>query len=482
MKCLYITQEYAPLFSEGGLGLSSAALPAALDGGHGTHHDLVLPYYPRLVDRLALRTEEVCVLPERRVTGIRAGATVHRLLDHQHSGDIFLIRADAWYDRPGMYRDEQYRPFADEAARGAFFGWCVAEWAAVEQRGYDLVHGNDWQSGAALAHFRDRFPDLPQILTIHNGLYSGDLRTEELDALGLPASALRMLREHADGRPSLLLAALLAADTVVTCSTGYVDDLLRETRGTAVGAALERARPTGIVFGVDAGLWDPAAADRPTYPYDASTVQLGKQLNKQELQKTLELHADEHVPVIGVCSRLVHEKGSDLLLEALEPMLRGQTAQLVLMGPADGHLKETLGALRADVPEFLAYVPRFDQDIAWLTYAGADLTVMPSRVEPCGLNQLIAYRYGTLPVASPVGGLRDTVVDVRVDPVDGSGFLIPEHSVQAVRSTVGEALAWLERPDVPAAVRTRVMRQDWSWARTARQYAQVYARLGGRAA
>ncbi|MFF5185736.1 glycogen/starch synthase [Streptomyces sp. NPDC000345] len=482
MKCLYITQEYAPLFSEGGLGLTSAALPAALDSGHGTHHDLVLPYYPRLVDRLGLQTEEVCVLPERRVTGIRSCATVHRLLGHRHSGDIFLIRADAWYDRPGMYRDEQYRPFADEAARGAFFGWCVAEWAAAEQRGYDLVHGNDWQSGAAMAHLRDRFPGLPQILTIHNGLYTGDLRTDELDALLMPASALQLLRQHAGERPSLLLAALLAADAVVTCSAGYVDDLLRETRGTAVGAVLERMHPTGIVFGVDTGLWDPAAVDRPTCPYDASTVLLGKQLNKQELQKTLELRADDDVPVIGVCSRLVHEKGSDLLLEALEPMLRGERAQLVLVGPADGCLRERLRALLADVPEYLAYVPRFDQEIAWLTYAGSDLTVMPSRVEPCGLNQLIAYRYGTLPVASPVGGLRDTVIDVRVDPVHGGGFLIPEHSVGAVRATVDEALAWLERPDEPTAVRTRVMRQDWSWARTAGQYAQVYARLGGRGA
>ncbi|MFI1357735.1 glycogen synthase [Streptomyces sp. NPDC020898] len=483
MKCLYITQEYAPLFSEGGLGLASASLPAALDRLHATHHDLVLPYYPRLVDQLGLRTEEVSVLSERQVTGIRSGATVHRLLDHRHSGDIFLVRADAWYDRPGIYRDEEYRPFTDEAARGAFFGWCVAEWVGTGRQDYDLVHGNDWQSGAAMAHLRDRFPALPQILTIHNGLYSGDVRAQELPELGLPAGQIELLRQHEQARPSLLLAALLASDAVVTCSGGYVEELLTETRGSAIGTVLERTRPTGIVFGVDDDLWDPSAIDRATYPYDVSTVQVGKHLNKQELQKRLDLRADGSVPVVGACSRLVPEKGTDLLLEALEPLVREGRLQLVLVGPADSVLSERLRALSADAPEHLAHVPRFDQDIAWLTYAGADLTVMPSRVEPCGLNQLIAYRYGTLPVVSPVGGLRDTVTDVRVDPVHGGGFLIPEHTAVSVRSTVLHALEWLERdPAGLAEVRTRVMRQNWSWARTAARYAQVYARLGERAA
>lgn len=483
MKCLYITQEYAPLFSEGGLGLTSASLPAALDRLHDTHHDLVLPYYPREVDRLGLRTEEVSVLPERQVTGIRSGATVRRLLGHRHSGEILLVRADAWYDRPGIYRDEEYHPFADEAARGAFFGWCVAEWVATAHRGYDLVHGNDWQSGAAMAHLRDRFPSLPQILTIHNGLYSGDLSAQDLPALGLPASQIPLLLRYQREQPSLLLSALLASDAVVTCSGGYVEELLAQTQGTAIGAVLEQARPTGIVFGVDSEVWDPAGVDRPTYPYDVSTVRVGKQVNKQELQKTLDLRADHSIPVVGVCSRLVPEKGSDLLLEALEPLVRHGRLQLVLVGPAEGPLRERLRVLRRDVPEHLVHVPRFDQDIAWLTYAGADFTVMPSRVEPCGLNQLIAYRYGTLPVASPVGGLRDTVTDVRVDPVHGTGFLIPEHTARSVRTTVLDALEWWEhRPTELAETCVRVMRQDWSWARTAGQYAQVYARVGGRAA
>jgi starch synthase len=482
MKCLYVTQEYAPFFAEGGLGLTSAALPAALDALHGTHHDLVLPYYTRLLEGSGLRTEQVFALPERQIAGRRSAATVHRLLGHRHSGDVFLLRADPWYDRAGIYRDEEYRPFADEAARGAFFGWCVAEWLALAGRSYSLVHGNDWQSGAALAHLRDRFPSLPQLLTIHNGLYTGALDAEDLLTLGLPSRQAGLLRRHAPERPSLLLAGVLAADAVVTCSRGYARELLDETRGTPLGTALDRARPTGIVFGVDEELWHPGALGRSTHPFDASTADAGKRVNKQALQKRLRLTEDDSVPLIGVCSRLVPEKGSDLLLDALAPLLARGAVQLVLVGPAERGLQTAIHRLAEQAPAHLAYVPRFDQDIAWLTYAGADLTVMPSRVEPCGLNQLIAYRYGTLPVVTPVGGLRDTVTDVRTDPAGGGGFRIPEHTAQSVRATVLDALGWMNRPGELTKARRRVMAQDWSWARTAGEYASIHTRLTDRAA
>lgn len=478
MRSLYITQELAPFFAEGGLGLTSSALPGALGTHCGLRHDIVLPYYPYLMERSGLRTQEVLRFPPWRVGNVQAEGSVHRLVQPFADSDVYLVRSDTWYDRPGMYRDERYIPFADEAERAAYFGWCVAQWLSAGEPRYGFIHGNDWQSGAAMAHLRDRFPALPQLLTIHNGLYRGDFAQSVLPALRLPAQRQRLLSEVSNGRPSLLLAAIQAADVVATCSDGYAAELLAPADDDPVVAALRGIGVSGIPLGVDVGVWDPGAVGRVHTPFDAATVAAGKCSSKRALQSRLALREDVTLPVLGVCSRLVPEKGTDLLLAGLAPLLRAGRLQVVLVGPATDEIREVLSGLADDAPGSLSHVPRFDQDIAWLVYAGSDLTIMPSRSEPGGLNQLIAYRYGTLPLVSPVGGLRDTVVDLLRDPVAGTGFFIPEHTARSVRETVLTALAWMARsPEQFDTVRRRVMGQDWSWAATARRYADVYHRL-----
>ncbi|MFE9499896.1 glycogen/starch synthase [Streptomyces collinus] len=476
MRALYITQEYAPLFAEGGLGVTAGSLPAALDDGHDFQHDIIVPYYPWLIRRLGLQTQKLCDLPARTVARVTSDASVHRLLDHGGSCEILLLRADAWYERSGIYRDEFYIPFRDEVERAAFFGWCVAEWAASGKRSYDIVHGTDWQSAAALAHLRERLPRLPQVFSIFNAHYRGELAGKETSSLGLPSRQLVQLLDSAGPRPSLLLAGLQAADAAVTCSVGYAAELLVPSDSDPLVAALRRTGIRGIQLGVDEDLWDPGAPGRASLPFTAATADHGKQANKLALQKHLSLAQDVSLPVVGVCSRLVPEKGTDLLLEALAPLLGHGRLQLVLIGPAVGPISSLLADLVAEgANRHIAHLCSYDQTAAWLTFAGADVTVMPSRVEPGGLNQLIAYRYGTFPVVSPVGGLRDTVVDMREDPTRGTGFVIPEHTARSVRETVVTALDWLggNAQEVSRA-RRRVMALDWSWARTAQRYAEVY--------
>ncbi|GAA2228062.1 glycogen synthase GlgA [Kitasatospora cystarginea] len=479
---MYITQEYAPLFTEGGLGLTSRALPAALQSERGIRHDLVLPYYPWLVERSGHRVEEVCRLPARSVAGVRAEATVVRLLDHGGPCEVYLVRADRWYARGGLYRDESYVEFPDAVERAAFFGWCVAEWVRRTGIRYDLVHANDWQSGAALAHLAAARRDgqRPRLLmNIHSAVYQGAL-TGPPDELGLPEEAVATLL-RAPGEASLLLLGLLSADAAVTCSPAYAAGLAGEFDGTAVGRALADLSLSGIVSGVDPGVWHPGAAGRPTQPFDPAdpeSVEAGKQLNKLRLQHRLGLREDDGIPVLGVCSRLVAEKGTDLLLDGLRPLLRAGRAQLVLVGPAVAELRGACDELVDELPGAVACLPRFDQEVAWLVYAGSDFTVMPSRAEPCGLNQLIAMAYGTLPVVTRVGGLADTVTDIRTAPADGTGFFIPEQTAEAVRQTVMEALDWLRAdPDAVAAARGRALAQDWSWSRTAAEFSSLYSQL-----
>ncbi|WP_019871715.1 glycogen synthase [Salinispora oceanensis] len=481
MRCLYITQEYAPYFTEGGLGLTSRALPAALQVEHDLMHDLVLPAYPRLITEHGLRTIEVHRLPAISLGGVTADPTVLRLLDHGGPCDVYLIAADNWYDRNGMYRDSGYRPFADEVERAAFFGWCVANWIDRSGATYDLVHGNDWQSGAALAHLRTRRrADSPALLmNIHSAVYEGDLARLTADPvhdLALPQDAVTRLREHAPGRESLLVLGLLSADAAVTCSPTYAREL-PQIHGDSVAASVwARMAHTGIVSGVDGEIWDPSAAGRSAVAFDQSNVAEGKSRNKAILQRRLGLHAQPDVPVLGVCSRFVYEKGVDLLLGALAPLLAEGRTQAVLMGPAVEPYRGALADLVAAHPQRAVHLPRFHQDTAWLIYAGSDLTVMPSRVEPCGLNQLIAMAYGTLPVVSPVGGLNDTVVPVGAG--DGSGWIVPAHTSQAVLDTMREALAFLQdQPDRVNELRCRLMGQDWSWARTANDFAELYRGL-----
>ncbi|MGD3112016.1 glycogen synthase [Streptomyces sp. YGL11-2] len=478
MRCLYLTQELAPYFVEGGLGQTARALPLALEQDHGLVHDLVVPYYPWLVDDHGLHTERVWSTKSLAVGGVSAPAQVDRLLVREGPGEVYLVRSGHWYDRAGMYRDAQYLEYADATARAAFFGACTAAWLTSTGRGYDLVHGNDWQSGPALAHLRSMRGASPRpalLLNVHSAEYTGVVAPGEISSLSLPEYWHRELAAAGD-EASLLLLGALAADAVTTGSPSYAQELLAQTADSALGGALNSRPLTGIVAGIDTELWRPEARARLTVPYGPQDVRRGKAANKRLLQERCGLKADPAVPLLGVCSRIVPEKGTDLLLEAIAPLVRDGACQLVVMGQGDAALVSALVSLARDVPLGMHHVPAFDQDSAWLTYAGADFTVMPSRAEPCGLNQLIAMTYGTVPVVSAVGGLRDTVIDLDSSN-EGTGFVLPELTAGALRHTVLRAARWLSGPaDQVEAVRRRVMAQDWSWDRSARDTAELYTR------
>ncbi|QIY98686.1 glycogen synthase [Streptomyces sp. S1D4-11] len=478
MRCLYLCQELAPYFVEGGLGQAARALPELLHRHHDLDHTLLIPYYPRLVDRQGLRTETVARLSAMTVGG---AATVERLVDHDGSCEVFLLRSDRWYDREGIYRDGRYVEFPDAAARAAFYGSAAAQWVRGSGRSYDLVHGNDWQSGPALAHLRHlrgRGGRPALLMNVHNGEYRGDVSPRQAAQLGLPDEFTARLLDKAQGSPSLLLTGLLAADAATTGSPGYARELAEAFAGTALGDALGPLRMEGIVAGVDRKVWDPASPGPLTVPYDGREVTDGKRANKRLLQRRTGLGADPRIPLFAVCARLVPDKGIDLVFAALGPLLTSGRAQLAVVGTGDAEYLKVLADLQDRAPRAVHHTPRFDQELASLVYAGADFTLMPSRVEPCGLNQLIAMAYGTIPLVSAVGGLRDTVTDLRDDPAEGTGFRFAALTSDAVGHTVDHAVRWLaEHPGEVERTRRRAMSHDWSWERTARQTARLYERV-----
>jgi starch synthase len=485
MHCLYLTQELAPYFAEGGLGLTAAALPHAIQRRMDVTFTIILPYYPSHVERAGLDVEHLLSLPSQTLGGRPEPATIWRAPQLCGPNEILLVRSDPWYARDGgIYRDRDYVEYADAVARSAFFGSVVVQWVKRHPGRYTIVHGNDWQSGMALfllARLRNmRREKHPRILyEIHSAEYRGDFMLDTAEAtLGLSASELEAVQMYACTQPSMMLLAMRAADALVTCSPTYARELFEVLAGTPMLQDLERLGIIGVVSGVDAEQWDPAIPAPPCQPYTVETVETGKQRNKLILQEHLGLMVAPHIPLYCICSRLVPEKGIDLVIEGLSELVRQRTIQLAVMGLGEPSYRTAFTRLQAAAPKAIRYCPLFDLTSARLLYAGSDFTLMPSRTEPCGLNQLIAMRYGTLPVASRVGGLNDTVIDVNQDKEHGTGFLLETPTARQLLHTVEESIAWFHGdPDNIATVRRRVMRLDWSWERSAAEYSKLYGQL-----
>jgi starch synthase len=413
------------------------------------------------------------------IGGRTAAAEIHRALDLDQPCEVLLVRSDEWYDRDGIYRDRRYVEFPDAGVRAAFFGACVDRWLAGQGDRFGLMHGNDWQSGMALFLIRGRTRGFrPRLLfNIHNAQYQGQLPPGELFELGLPRERREQAQRAAAGRPSLMLLALLAADRLVTCSPTYARELPSMLAGTPLSAPLARLALAGIVSGVDPAVWSPDRPGAIARAYDAETVTEGKRANRSLLQEVCGLRADPEVTVYGVCGRLVPEKGIDLVLAAIAPHLRSGRAQLVVMGPGEARYHQEIRCLAQDTPGRVRGFPRFEPDVARLLYAGCDFVLMPSRVEPCGLNQLIALRFGTLPIVAPVGGLNDTVLDLR-HRSSGVGLVLAAPASWALAQGLEFAHAWLHgSPPEVAAARRRAMAQDWTWRRTAGEFRDLYQRL-----
>jgi starch synthase len=276
------------------------------------------------------------------------------------------------------------------------------------------------------------------------------------------------------------LFAFCAADALVTCSPTYAQEIPTLLAKTRMLEPLKQRGITGIVTGIDMDEWNASHSDAPL-PYSPATVEIGKRVNKQALQTSLGLRVDPTIPLCGLCSRLVPEKGIDLILEGLEVPLRDGLMQLVVLGVGDSQYREAFTRLQAEMPEWVHYHPVFEMPRARLLYAGCDFTLQPSLTEPCGLNQLISMRYGTLPIVNPVGGLKDTVIDVLRTPDQGSGFVMPVPTAHALHNTVEQATRWLNGDPIQVErTRQHVMQIDWSWRRAAVEYCEIYGRCLGR--
>ncbi len=488
-RILFVAAEVAPIIKVGGLADVVGSLPKAL---HAAGHDvrIVIPKYD-VIDARRFPSQPI-------QSGLPVTWQGRQVVVNLNAGRLPATDIPVYFlDCPKIFHAGEVVPglqgvyantgdagvLRQELQRFTFFSLAVATTLADWGWQPQIVHLHDWHTALVAAagqiqraHGRP-FP--PTLLTIHNLQNQGRWPAAEVwDWLGWAGQELPLLtRRDGFGNLNQLQLGILAADAVNTVSPTYAREILTLEYGAGLTEDL-RGRPggvTGILNGLDDNFnpaTDPALVSR----YDRSSVTAGKAANKRALQQALGLPIDPSAFLLGLVGRLVPQKGIDLVA-AIVPALTELSAQLVMLGTGLPATERLVIQAATGAPERVAVRIGFDAAVAEQVYAGADGFLMPSRFEPCGLGQMIAMRYGTLPVVRATGGLRDSVTDLTADPVTGTGFLFEPPTAAALDEALHRAAALYRQPQGWGAAVQRAMRKDFSWSRSAQAYLRLYDQI-----
>ena len=477
-KILFVASEAYPLIKTGGLGDVAGSLPTALKA---LKQDvcIIMPAYREILQKVTGLT-----LISIHAEGVPE--TV-RLLEGRFPGTsvkLLLVDSPHHFDRQGgPYLDAEGEDWADNAERFATFAKTVSA-VALNQTGLDwqpdVVHCNDWQCGLipALLSLHPKRP--ATVFTIHNLAYHGYFHPDTFITLDLPKQLWGMHGLEFHGGLSFIKGGLAFADMINTVSPTYA----KEIRSQALGYGLEgllnyrTKRLTGILNGIDYKEWNPATDPHLAAPFNHRDLS-GKANNKQALQQQLGLPQRADAPLFGLVGRLVEQKGIDLVL-AIIPQLIAQNAQLVVLGSGDKRFQQSLLDIAAAHPYSIAVHIGYNEPLAHQIEAGADIFLMPSRFEPCGLNQIYSLRYGTVPVVRHTGGLADTVVDaneINIAAGSATGFQFETSTSDGLWTASQRAIQlYHKQPKVWQQLMVSGMKQDFSWKQSARHYLELYDR------
>lgn len=482
LRVLYVTAELYPWVKSGGLGDVAAALPPALTR-LGADIRLLLPGFPGFLDTFPGLTDIARLRTPFAAERVRLGLA--RLPGTERLA--YLVDHPPFYDRPGSpYASPDGHDWPDNHRRFGLFGWVGAELARGADPSWtpDILHGNDWHAGLTPAYLAASPPSagpVSSVFTVHNLAYRGIFPAALFADLGLPSASFSMDGVEFFGQVSFIKAGLFYSDRLTTVSPTYA----REIQTPAFGCGLDgllRSRAadlTGILNGVDPQVWDPRHDAILPRAYGTEDAAAGKRAAKAALQSRLGLDRRADAPLFGAVTRLTPQKGFDLLLPGLAEAVAGGL-QFAILGSGDGDLEHgfmtAADAHRGQVAVAIGY----DEGLSHLIIGGSDIMLMPSRFEPCGLTQLYALRYGTLPLVRRVGGLADTVVDatsVSLAENEATGFAFDGDDPEALIAAIGRAAALFREREVWARMMRRAMSRDFSWQTAARGYAALYREL-----
>ncbi len=475
MKILFVAPECYPLIKTGGLADVAGALPLAL-GRLGEDVRVLLPAYRGVVAHV-LDVNDI-----HRVGDLFGGPAVLRSGTCQNGLRVILLDAPHLFDRDGGpylgpdgndWPDNHLRFGALSRVGAALIGGALADWIP------DVVHVHDWQAAPTMAYMRQDGIVKPSVLTLHNMAFQGVFPAEARTELMISDDLFNVEGIEYWGQLSFLKAGIQFADAVTTVSPTYAQEILTPDQGMGMQGLLDdrRGHLTGILNGIDVEVWNPATDPALPHPY-AIRKMAGKALNKTSLQAELGLVPRSDVPLFAVVSRLSDQKGLDLILAVLPALLAG--GQLAVLGSGDPSIEAALHEAARQHAGAVAFVRGYDEALAHRLQGAADVIMVPSRFEPCGLTQLCALRYGTLPLVSRVGGLADTVIDANAAALAddaATGFVFAPVSAEALERTIERVIAVWNSPGVWAKVRKRAMAHDVSWDRPAAQYRALYENL-----
>lgn len=477
MRVLHVCSELFPLLKTGGLADVIGALPGAQISA-GADVRLLLPAFPALLAGIP----DTAVVTQ---VNTFAGRVTLRYGTYNNIG-VYLIDAPHLYDRQGSpYHDSSQHDYADNYKRFGLLGWIACELACGIDFYWqaDVVHGHDWHAGLAGAYLAAKGYPARFVFTIHNLAYQGTFSPRHLDELQLPGHFMQPEGLEFYGQISYLKAGLYYANKITTVSPTYAQEITRPESGLGMENLLSQRRDQGklegILNGVDYNVWNPQKDRLLPQNYHAKKMN-GKAENKAHLQSVMRLLITPKVPLFCVVSRLSSQKGLDLLLDALPPLL-DHGGQLMLLGSGDANLQDAYQAMAREYPKQIAVKIGYDENLAHQIIGASDVILVPSRFEPCGLTQLYGLKYGTLPLVRHTGGLADTVIDCSLENLAdkiATGFIFRDSQVNELTDAIRRVFALWGEPVKWKRVQRQAMSMDFSWDIAAKRYLQMYQQLG----
>ena len=473
LNILFASSEAFPLIKTGGLADVSSGLPQAISKlGHDIR--VILPAYKQIIDDWQYNE-----IAQHEINGYKVRLLSVKLDNNETT--IWLVDIpELFYRNGGPYSAPDGHDWPDNAERFATFSRVVTE-ISMNRFGLnwqpDVVHCNDWQTGLipaflSLAHERPS-----TVFTVHNMAYLGLFPHQTFIQLNLPEHwwAWNMLEFH--HHLSFMKGGLIFSDRVNTVSPTYAEQIKTPEYGYGMEGLLNYRSHilSGILNGVDYEQWNPETDPLIPQNYSVSSIDK-KKLNKQALQKHFELPEDDEVMLVGVVGRMVEQKGYDLILHAL-PSMTDKAVQIVMLGSGDTQLESDLLNSMEDHPEKISVIIGYDEKVSHLVEAGADLFLMPSRFEPCGLNQFYSLKYGTVPLVSNTGGLADSVVDATPENIENqtaTGFKFNQINTESFIEAFERAYSCYQNPPQWSQIVKTGMKQDFSWESSAQKYVALY--------
>lgn len=481
MKVLFITSESVPFAKTGGLADVAYALPKALKA-EGTDISVIMPLYKNIPlsckDSMKfIKKFEVKMNWRNQYAGI---------FEYDLDGvKYYFIDNEYYFKRDGYDQSNGYYGYFDDGERFSYFCKAVVEFIIHMSDKPDIIHANDWHSGMVPLLLKDQqyadcgLEDIKSIYTIHNMKYQG-LFTKNLlgDMLDLDMGYFCEDCLEYENNISFMKAGILYSDIVTTVSPNYAKEIQTDYYGEGLGGLTRKVKDKlhGIVNGIDYDIYD-SKTDKLIYNNYSQNDMSNKSLNKTLLQRLLRLKQDVNIPMITMVTRLVEEKGLDLIGHIIDELML-EDVQLVILGTGNSKYEEMFKSFESYYPEKISANIYFDNKLAHKLYSSADLFLMPSQIEPCGIGQLIAMRYGTLPIVRKAGGLKDTVEPYNKYTGEGTGFSFLNFNAHELLFTVKEALdIYNNKKDIWDKLVSNAMNKDLSWVNSADEYIRLYESL-----